>query len=148
MTRSSLHFLISGRRVRLDGFSPRTTLLDWLRLEERSTGTKEGCAEGDCGACATVVVRERDGRLVYEPVNSCITLLGQLHGAELITVEDLADEGVLDRVQEAMARDHGSQCGFCTPGSVMSLFAHYPECNGATTRDKINDALVGNLCRC
>src|SRR4249920_3793446 len=148
MTRDCLQFLRSGRVVRLNEFLPRTTVLDWLRESERSIGTKEGCAEGDCGACAVVVVRERDGRLVYEPVNSCITLLGQLDGAELITVEDLADEGVLHPVQEAMARDHGSQCGFCTPGIVMSLFAHYHECNGATTRDKINDALVGNLCRC
>ena len=129
-------------------FSPRTTVLDWLRLQERSTGTKEGCAEGDCGACAVVVVRERDGRLVYEPVNSCITLLGQLDGAELITVEDLADDGELHPVQAAMARQHGSQCGFCTPGIVMSLFAHYHDCNGATTREAINDVLAGNLCRC
>ena len=126
---------ISAQRphdVRIGEFSPRATLLDWLRLQERSTGTKEGCAEGDCGACAVVVVRERDGRMVYEPVNSCITLLGQLDGAELITVEDLADGGVLHPVQEAMARQHGSQCGFCTPGIVMSLFAHYHECDGAT----------------
>ena len=86
--------------------------------------------------------------MVYEPVNSCITLLGQLDGAELITVEDLADDGVLHPVQEAMARQHGSQCGFCTPGIVMSLFAHYHECDGASSRDKINDALAGNLCRC
>ena len=77
--------------MRLDRFLPRTTVLDWLRLQERSTGTKEGCAEGDCGACAVVVARERDGRIVHEPVNSCITLLGQLDGAELITVEDLTD---------------------------------------------------------
>jgi xanthine dehydrogenase small subunit len=148
MTRNSLQFLRRGRRLHVDRFSPRTTVLDWLRLQERSTGTKEGCAEGDCGACAVVVVRERDGRTVYEPVNSCITLLGQLDGAELITVEDLADGGVLHPVQEAMARQHGSQCGFCTPGIVMSLFAHYHECNGASSREKINDALVGNLCRC
>jgi xanthine dehydrogenase small subunit len=119
-----------------------------LRLQERSVGTKEGCAEGDCGACAVVVVRDQDGRVVYEPVNSCITLLGQIDGGELITVEDLADNGVLHPVQEVMAREHGSQCGFCTPGIVMSLFAHYHGCNGATTRDNINDALAGNLCRC
>src|ERR1700688_936267 len=125
MTRSSLQFVRSGRRVRLDGFSPRATLLDWLRLQERSTGTKEGCAEGDCGACAVVVVRERDGRTVYEPVDSCITLLGQIDGAEPITVEDLADDDVLHPVQAVLARQHGSQCGFCTPGIVMSLFALY-----------------------
>ena len=132
----------------LDRFLPRTTVLDWLRLQERSTGTKEGCAEGDCGACAVVVARERDGRIVHEPVNSCITLLGQLHGAELITVEDLADGGVLHPVQEALAREHGSQCGFCTPGIVMSLFAHYHQCGGGSSREKITDALAGNLGRC
>jgi xanthine dehydrogenase small subunit len=148
MTRDCLQFLRSGRVVRLNRFLSRTTVLDWLREGERSTGTKEGCAEGDCGACATVVVRERDGRLVYEPVNACITLLGQLDGAELITVEDLADDGELHPVQAAMARQHGSQCGFCTPGIVMSLFAHYHACNGATTREALNNALAGNLCRC
>jgi xanthine dehydrogenase small subunit len=140
MTRDCLQFLRSGRVVRLNEFLPRTTVLDWLRESERSIGTKEGCAEGDCGACATVVVRERGGRLVYEPVNSCITLLGQLDGAELITVEDLADDGELHPVQAAVARQHGSQCGFCTPGIVMSLFAHYHACNGATTREAINMA--------
>src|ERR1700691_2608842 len=142
MTRNLLQFLRRGHGVRLNGFTPHTTVLDWLRLQERSTGTKEGCAEGDCGACAVVVVRERDGRAVYEPVNSCITLLGQLDGAELVTVEDLAEDGKLHPVQAAMARQHGSQCGFCTPGIVMSLFAHYHECDGPPTRGKINDALV------
>ena len=75
------------RTVRLDQFSPQSTVLDWLRLDERSTGTKEGCAEGDCGACTVVIAREHDGRLVYEPVNACIATLGQLDGGELITVD-------------------------------------------------------------
>jgi xanthine dehydrogenase small subunit len=148
MTRSFLHFIRSGRRVRIAQFAPHATLLDWLRLDERATGTKEGCAEGDCGACAVVIARERDGRLVHESVNACITLLGQIDGAELITVEDLAENGALHPVQEAMARLHGSQCGFCTPGIVMSLFAHYHSCGGRTDRDTINDVLAGNLCRC
>src|SRR6516165_10658579 len=148
MTRNALQFIRSGRRVRIDRFAPHATLLDWLRLEERSTGTKEGCAEGDCGACAVVVARERDGRLVHESVNSCITLLGQIDGAELITVEDLAENGALHPVQEAMVRVHGSQCGFCTPGIVMSLFAHYHSEGDRTDRATINDALAGNLCRC
>jgi xanthine dehydrogenase small subunit len=148
MTRNALQFIRSGRQVRIAEFAPRATLLDWLRLEERSTGTKEGCAEGDCGACAVVVARERDGRLVYESVNACTTLLGQVDGAELITVEDLAENGTLHPIQDAMARLHGSQCGFCTPGIVMSLFAHYHSCNGHTSRDTINDVLAGNLCRC
>ncbi len=134
--------------MRLEHFLPRTTLLDWLRLEEGSTGTKEGCAEGGCGACTVVIARPRDGRMVYEPVNSCITFVGQLDGAELITVEDLADGERLHPVQEAMARRHGSQCGFCTPGIVMSLFAYYHEGSGASNRDAINNALAGNLCRC
>jgi xanthine dehydrogenase small subunit len=134
--------------VRLERFLPRLTLLDWLRLEEASTGTKEGCAEGDCGACTVVIARPRDGRMVYEPVNSCITLVGQLDGAELITVEDLAEGEWLHPVQQAMAHRHGSQCGFCTPGIVMSLFAHYHDCSGASNRDAINNVLAGNLCRC
>src|SRR3984957_15109147 len=148
MTRNALQFRRQGRTVSIAEFSPRATVLDWLRLQERSVGTKEGCAEGDCGACAVVVAREHDGRLVYEPVNACITLLGQLEGGELITVENLAEDGVLHPIQEAMARQHGSQCGFCTPGIVMSLFAHYHDNGGATSRDKINDVLAGNLCRC
>jgi xanthine dehydrogenase small subunit len=143
-----MQFLRRGRIVRLERFLPRTMLLDWLRLEEGSTGAKEGCAEGDCGACTVVIARRRDGRMVYEPVNSCITLIGQLDGAELITIEDLADGERLHPVQEAMARRHGSQCGFCTPGIVMSLFAHYHDCSGNTNRDAINNALAGNLCRC
>jgi xanthine dehydrogenase small subunit len=148
MTRRCLQFLRRGRVVRLDRFSPYSTILDYLRLQERSTGTKEACAEGDCGACTVVMARTDNGRMVYEPVNSCIALLGQLDGAELITVEDLADGPRLHPVQAAMVRHHGSQCGFCTPGFVMSLFAHFHQCGGSTDRDKINDALAGNLCRC
>ena len=129
-------------------FRPYATILDYLRLQERSTGTKEACAEGDCGACTVVLARAHDGRIVYEPVNSCIALLGQLDGAELITVEDIADGPELHPVQAAMVRHHGSQCGFCTPGIVMSLFAHFHQCGGATDRDRINDVLAGNLCRC
>lgn len=148
MTRNCIQFRRKDRTVRLDQFSPQSTVLDWLRLDERSTGTKEGCAEGDCGACTVVIAREHDGRLVYEPVNACIATLGQLDGGELITVEDLAHEGKLHPVQMAMAAGHGSQCGFCTPGIVMSLFAHFHSDGERTDRAKINDALAGNLCRC
>src|SRR5882724_599987 len=148
MTRNCIQFRRQDRIIRLNEFLPQSTILDWLRLEERSTGTKEGCAEGDCGACTVVIARERGGRLLYEPVNACIATLGQLDGCELITVEDLAHEGKLHPVQTAMAAGHGSQCGFCTPGIVMSLFAHFHSEGERTERAKINDALAGNLCRC
>ncbi|MDC7789074.1 xanthine dehydrogenase small subunit [Rhodoplanes sp. TEM] len=158
MSRDSIQFIRQGRVVSVRGFAPRTTVLDWLRLDERSTGTKEACAEGDCGACTVVLARRRGDRIVYEPINSCIAFLGQIDGAELITVEDLAgsgpdgtgpeQNGVLHPVQAALASGHGSQCGFCTPGIVMSLFAHYHRVSGAPSRQEIADVLAGNLCRC
>ncbi len=134
--------------ITLDAFSPRRTVLDWLREDMRLTGTKEGCAEGDCGACTAVVGRLKGGRLTYQPVNTCILLLGQLDGCELITVDDLAQGGALHPVQAAMVAHHGSQCGFCTPGIVMSLFALCQEGQRPVTRDTVCDALAGNLCRC
>jgi xanthine dehydrogenase small subunit len=145
--RRAVRFLRRGRVVEATGFKPRATLLDYLRLIERRTGTKEGCAEGDCGACTVVLGRLRGERLVYEPVNACIMLLGQVDGAELVTVEDLAEAGALHPVQSAMVEQHGSQCGFCTPGIVMSLFALH---HGAAppSRAAIDEALAGNLCRC
>src|SRR3954468_24102965 len=122
--RREIRFLRRGREVRLTDCSPTLTLLDYLRLHERSTGTKEGCAEGDCGACTVVVRRPGKNGAVYQPQNSCIVLAGQCDGAEIITVEDLADDK-LHPVQQAMVEQHGSQCGFCTPGFVMALFALY-----------------------
>ncbi|WP_245410951.1 xanthine dehydrogenase small subunit [Microvirga flavescens] len=148
MRREVIRFLRRGRPVELKGFDPRTTLLDYLRLEERSTGTKEGCAEGDCGACTVALGRVREGKLVYEPVNACILLLGQVDGAEVVTVEDLASEEGLHPVQAAMVKNHGSQCGFCTPGIVMSLFTLYQHAPRPVSRETVNDTLVGNLCRC
>jgi xanthine dehydrogenase small subunit len=146
--RKAIRFLRRGEMISLEAFCPRRTVLDWLREDMRLTGTKEGCAEGDCGACTAVVGRLKGGRLVYEPVNTCIMLLGQLDGAELITVDDLAHEGALHPVQAAMVAHHGSQCGFCTPGIVMSLFALYQEGARPMTRAAVCDALAGNLCRC
>ncbi len=145
--RKSLKFRFRGADVALRDFAPRATLLDWLREKAGATGTKEGCAEGDCGACTVVLARSRDGALAHEAVNACVMLLGQVDGAEVITVEDLADGGVLHPVQQAMVDQHGSQCGFCTPGIVMSLFALYQRREPAT-RAAICDQLAGNLCRC
>jgi xanthine dehydrogenase small subunit len=145
--RHALRFRFRGREVALDRFSPRATLLDWLREEQGATGTKEGCAEGDCGACTVVLARLRRGKLTYEAVNACILLLGQIDGAELITVEDLAEGDRLHPVQQAMVDHHGSQCGFCTPGIVMSLFAAY-HCGAPANAASLCDQLAGNLCRC
>jgi xanthine dehydrogenase small subunit len=147
-SRSAIRFVFRERVVSLQNIDPKLTLLDWLRNEQRATGTKEGCAEGDCGACTVVLARRRNGKLVHAPVNACILFLGQADGAEVLTVEDLAQGHRLHPVQEAMATQHGSQCGFCTPGIVMSLFALYQEAPRPVDRGVICDQLAGNLCRC
>jgi xanthine dehydrogenase small subunit len=145
--RDALRFRFRGGDVVLRQFSPRATVLDWLREEMGAKGTKEGCAEGDCGACTVVLARLKAGRIAYEPFNACILLLGQIDGAELITIEDLAAGGELHPLQQAMVDAHASQCGFCTPGIVMSLFAAYHS-DGPPTYAGLCDQLAGNLCRC
>jgi len=150
MSRSSISFVLDGEIIELDNVDPTRTVLQFLREDLRRKGTKEGCAEGDCGAC-TVVLAELDqaGRdLSVRAVNSCIQFLATLDGKELITVESLSPGArELHPVQEAMVQNHGSQCGFCTPGFVMSLFALYKNCE-QPARVEIDDALAGNLCRC
>ena len=149
-TRDRIRFLLDGERYELENIDPTRTVLQALREDLRRTGTKEGCAEGDCGAC-TVVVAElnRDGSdITARAINSCIQFLPTLDGKELITVESLAGpDGDLHPVQRAMVECHGSQCGFCTPGFVMSLFALYKS-ETAPDRETIDHALAGNLCRC
>jgi xanthine dehydrogenase small subunit len=147
VTRSVLRFLRRGKIVELSSLAPTLTLLDYLRLEEHSRGTKEGCNEGDCGACTVALGVVRDGRVSYEPVNACILLLGQIDGKELVTVEDLAEGDKLHPIQQALVAEHASQCGFCTPGFVMSLFTLY-QGNGKPGRQEIVDQIAGNLCRC
>jgi xanthine dehydrogenase small subunit len=144
--RDKIRFYRRGRLIERSDLAPDVTLLDYLRLEERATGTKEGCAEGDCGACTVVLRRLHGGRIVYRPVNACIMLAGQADGAEVIAVEDIAD-GQLHPVQQAMVEKHGSQCGFCTPGFVMGLFGLYHSGTMAK-RDDVIEAISGNLCRC
>ncbi len=120
MTSRSIRFILNDTDVVIDALSPTTTLLDYLRLERRLTGTKEGCAEGDCGACTVLAGRLADGELVYESVNACIRFVGSLHATHIVTVEHLAArDGTLHPVQQAMVDHHGSQRGFCTPGFVM-----------------------------
>lgn len=147
---STVRFILDGKRIELDGVDPTRTVLRFLREDLGRMGTKEACAEGDCGAC-TVALAELSlsgDRIEVRAINSCILFLATLDGRELITVESLKNrDGNLHPVQQAMLECHGSQCGFCTPGFVMSLFAHYKN-HGTATRQEIDDALAGNLCRC
>jgi xanthine dehydrogenase small subunit len=147
--RQSIRFIRKGRLVELTDVPPTALLLDYLREEEGARGTKEGCGEGDCGACTVALGRLKNGKLRYEAVNACIQLLGQVDGAEVVTVEDLAAaDGTLHPVQAAMVEKHASQCGFCTPGFVMSLFTLFHATERPVTREEVNDAIAGNLCRC
>ena len=143
-----IRFILDGEVKTVRQIDPNTTVLDYLREHLRRTGTKEGCAEGDCGAC-TVVLGELDGdRVRFRAINSCIQFVPTLDGKELFTVESLrAPDGALHPAQRAMVECHGSQCGFCTPGIVMSLFALFKS-EVDPSRDRINNLLAGNLCRC
>ena len=148
-SRDTIVFLLNGERHEVPRSVPPTrTLLDYLREDLRLKGTKEGCNEGDCGAC-TVVVRGPEGEA--KAVNACILLVPMLDGKSMTTVEALhGPEGELHPCQQAMVECHGSQCGFCTPGFVMSLYAYYRTWQGEDPkhRSSIDDALAGNLCRC
>ena len=148
-----LTFWLNDTQHALRDVGPTRTVLEWLREEQRVSGTKEGCAEGDCGACTVVVAELVNDQLRYRAINSCITFLPALDGRQLITVEHLAPASApLHPVQQALVDHHGSQCGFCTPGFVMSLFALYQDKRQAdqraVTRDEAACALAGNLCRC
>lgn len=152
----SVRFVFRGKIETLDedscGLQPSTTLLNYLRSKKGRQGTKEGCAEGDCGACTVVLAEVGDnGKLSYKAVDSCLVFLPMIHGKQLITVEDLSysENGVtkLHPVQQCMIESSATQCGYCTPGFVMSLFAYYKTHNNPS-RDEIVDAITGNLCRC
>ena len=141
----AIRFRLNGRDLEVRGADPNTTLLNWLR-GAGLTGSKEGCAEGECGACAVAFVTTApDGRTRYEAVNGCLVLLGSTHGRELVSVEGIAEGGTLHPVQREMADGGGSQCGYCTPGFVVSLFAEFHR-NDEGPLDE--ESIAGNLCRC
>ncbi|MBB3140696.1 xanthine dehydrogenase small subunit [Halomonas organivorans] len=147
-----IDFYLNGRRQRCSDVTADTSILELLRTRIGQTGTKEGCASGDCGAC-TVAIGEPDagGELVYHNANACITPAHQLDGCHLVTVEGLASGERLHPAQAAMVDCHGSQCGFCTPGIVMSLFTLYENQRrhpAPLTQARLEEALGGNLCRC
>ncbi|OUS07242.1 xanthine dehydrogenase small subunit [Rhodobacterales bacterium 52_120_T64] len=137
-------FLLNGKNVVLDNPNPTETLLDFLRENRKLTGTKEGCNEGDCGACTVSIAALEGGRLTHRALNACILFLPQLHGKSVRTVEGIsAPDGRLHPVQQALVEYHGSQCGFCTPGFVMSMYTAHRD-----GRQDFDDVLAGNLCRC
>ncbi len=140
---------VNGRTFELEGVDPHTTVLELLRARGLS-GSKEGCAEGECGACAVVLVRrDTQGRSRFLPVNGCLTLVGSVAGGELLTVEGMRPApDQLHPVQRAMIEQGGSQCGYCTPGFVVSLFAEYYRERGPATPLVDLEAIAGNLCRC
>jgi xanthine dehydrogenase small subunit len=141
-----------GELVTLRNVPPTRTLLEVLREDLQCTGTKEGCNEGDCGACTVVLGEASGGQIKYSAVNSCIRMAHSVQGLALWTVEDIAaEDGTLHPAQQALVQCHGSQCGFCTPGFAMSLFGLYQHQQGKTealTRAQATEALSGNLCRC
>lgn len=153
-----IQFILNHTLVQFKEFRADTTLLDYLRLDANLKGSKEGCASGDCGACSVVIAnlsknQQGEDKLEYKTINSCIYLLGSLHGKQVITVDGLSNklnaskDKHLHPVQQAMVEQHASQCGFCTPGFVMSIFAMSKQ-NRKYNREEIVKSLDGNLCRC
>ena len=148
MTSSAIQFIWNNKILKIDNPDPNETLLNFIRLKIKKTGTKEGCAEGGCGACTVVLAELKKNTLTYKAINACISFVTILQGKQLIIVEDLSNnDGSLHPVQKAMVDYHGSQCGFCTPGFVMSLFALTKDYS-SYTEENIKDSISGNLCRC
>ena len=141
-------FVLNNEICELNNPDPNQTILNFIRTKLKKTGTKEGCAEGGCGACTVVLGELKKNEIIYKAINACIAFIPTLQGKQLLVVEDLVTEkGDLHPVQEAMVKYHASQCGFCTPGFVMSLFSMYKNHN-SYNNELIKDSIAGNLCRC
>jgi len=148
MTSNTIKFILGEKIHVVDNPDPNETILNYIRLKLKKTGTKEGCAEGGCGACTVVLGELNKNNIIYKAINSCIAFVPSLEGKQLLVVEDLvSNNGNLHAVQDAMVNYHGSQCGFCTPGFVMSLFAMYKNYS-SYSEENIQDSISGNLCRC
>ena len=148
MTSNTLKFVWENKIHSISNLDSNETILNYVRLKLKKTGTKEGCAEGGCGACTVVLGELKNNKIFYQAINSCIGFVTSLEGKQLILVEDLVSKnGTLHTVQDAMINYHGSQCGFCTPGFVMSLFAMYKNFS-SYNKENIQDSISGNLCRC
>ena len=147
MTSSIVKFIYKNKIVEINNPDSNETILNYVRTKLKKTGTKEGCAEGGCGACTVVLGELIENNITYKAINSCIAFVPSLEGKQLILVEDLISKDELHPVQKAMVNYHGSQCGFCTPGFVMSLFAMYKNYS-SYKEDIIKDSIQGNLCRC
>ena len=148
MASNTIKFILNNKIQKIKNPDPNETILNYIRLKLKKTGTKEGCAEGGCGACTVVIGELKKNNIVYRAINSCIAFTTSLEGKQLLVVEDLTlKNGFLHPVQSAMVNHHGSQCGFCTPGFVMSLFAMYKN-NASYDKKIIEESISGNLCRC
>ena len=148
MITNKVQFIYENKLIELENPDPNQTILNFIRDKLKKTGTKEGCAEGGCGACTIVLGELENKKIKYKAINSCISFTPTLHGKQLIVVENLvSQDGSYHPVQEAMAKYHASQCGFCTPGFVMSIFAMSKNKKN-NNNDDIKDAISGNLCRC
>ena len=147
MTSNIVKFIYKNKIVEINNPDSNETILNYVRTKLKKTGTKEGCAEGGCGSCTVVLGELIENNITYKAINSCIAFVPSLEGKQLILVEDLISKDELHPVQKAMVNYHGSQCGFCTPGFVMSLFAMYKNYS-SYKEDIIKDSIQGNLCRC
>ena len=148
MSSSVVKFIHNNKIMEIRDVDPNETLLNYIREKLNKTGTKEGCAEGGCGACTVVLGYLKNNKIFYQSVNACIVFLPTIHGKQLILVEDLVGkDGSLHPVQKSMVNFHGSQCGFCTPGFVMSLFSMYKNFS-SFNKKIIKSSIAGNLCRC
>ena len=147
MVSNKIKFIFNNKIYKLENPDPNKTILNYVRNDLKKTGTKEGCAEGGCGACTIVLGELNKNKVIYKSINACISFLPILNGKQLILIEDLVNENKLHVVQNAMIKFHGSQCGFCTPGFTMSLFSMHKN-HKSINNEIIEEALSGNLCRC